>query len=108
MNAMGQGHEPIVGVFNRGNGTYPIKNHLATFERKDSLYQYNSYITNYLLRKNQVDDFDASMNMSLTYEDPFGNRQTNIGPNIGEIEDSQPSTTPEHTLDGTETIDEEL
>ena len=34
MNIMGQGREPIAMLLNRDLGTYPLQNHIGTFERR--------------------------------------------------------------------------
>lgn len=84
-NVMAQGREPVVVVLNRGleNYNYPIPNHFATFERRPELFQYNYYITNYIGNDIQVENFDASANTLITYDDLVGNSQTNIGPVFG-------------------------
>ena len=50
----------------------------------------------------------ASMNDTIIYEDAFGNLQTNVGPNIGEIVSSVLASTEEATIGGTEIVGEEL
>ena len=85
MNAMGQGREPIVCVINRGKGGYQPANHSATFDRHPYVWQHNHYISQYVPSPKQVEDFDKSVNMSITYEDIFGNLKTNVGPVFGKI-----------------------
>jgi len=92
MNVMGQGREPIVVALNRGRGDYPLPNHIATFERRPEICQYNSYISNYLAKPGQIEKFDASNSSSITYEDLVGNSHTNIGPVFGEI--ASPTSAP--------------
>ena len=86
MNVMGQGREPIAMLLNRGLGTYPLQNHIGTFERRPEICKYNPYITNYLANKNQIKAFDLSKNTSISYEDLVGNSHTNIGPIFGKID----------------------
>lgn len=81
-NVMGQGREPIFLVLNRGLGNYTFPNHIGTFERNE-MYNYNVYITNYILSREQMKNFDASKNSSIIYQDLFGNSHLNIGPIIG-------------------------
>lgn len=82
-NAMLQKREPGIIVFNSGNGSYPVRNHLATFERQPALYDFNSFISQYQLADAQVREFYQSMNESIFYKDHFGNLIENIGPNVG-------------------------
>nr|UVG41862.1 hypothetical protein [Navicula tsukamotoi] len=83
MNVMGQAREPIALVLNRGLGDYPLKNHIATFERRPEIAEYNSYITNYLAYDLQIQNFDMSNGTSITYQDLVGNSHINIGPVFG-------------------------
>jgi hypothetical protein len=77
MNVMGQGREPIAVALNRGEGDYPIQNHVGTFERRPEVFDYNSYISNYQLRPEQLEAFDLTNGTSTTYEDLLGNPHTN-------------------------------
>ena len=86
MNVMGQGREPIAMVLNRGLGDYPLKNHIGTFERRPEICKYNSYISNYLAKPEQIESFDRSNSTSTTYEDLVGNSHTNIGPVFGKTD----------------------
>lgn len=83
-NVMAQGREPVVVALNRGKGSYPIENHIATFERRDEIWKLNPYITNYFLMPYQVENFDQSANTEINFEDIFGNSKVNIGPIIGD------------------------
>ena len=83
MNVMGQGREPIALVLNRGLGNYPLTNYIATFKRRPEICEYNSYISNYLAKAEQIKKFDDSNNSSIMYEDLVGNSHTNIGPVFG-------------------------
>ena len=85
-NVMGQGREPIFMVLNRGNGNYPLKNHIGTFERRPEICKYSPYITNYVAAPAQIRDFDLSTNTSIPYEDLIGNSQTNVGPLFGKAD----------------------
>ena len=80
---MGQGREPIAMVLNRGEGDYPIRHHIATFERRPEISGYNSYISNYVTDEVQIENFDSTNATSITYKDLFGNSHTNIGPVFG-------------------------
>ena len=86
MNVIGQGREPIPMALNRGLGTYPLKNHIGTFERRPEISTYNAYITNYIAKNKQIGGFDITNSSSITYEDLFGNSHTNIGPVFGETD----------------------
>ena len=94
INVMGQGREPIAVVLNRGLGNYPLQNHIATFERRPEIAKYNSYITNYLAKERQIQDFDLSKRTSITYEDLVGNSHTNIGPVFGSSKIDPPTSAP--------------
>jgi hypothetical protein len=110
-NSMLQFREPgIVALNMGGNGSnsYSIPGHMATFERHPELYEYNSYISNYILKHSQIVAFDKSMNHSLTYEDVFGNLKTNIGPNVGENQISEIDTNNVNNTSITEVVDNEL
>ena len=100
MNVMGQGREPIAFVLNRGLGNYPLQNHIATFERRPEISEYNSYITNYIAKDGQIDDFDLSNSTVTTYEDLIGKSHTNIGPVFGEI--ASPTSAPTVNDDNSE------
>lgn len=52
--------EPIFIVINYGKGDYPIPGHIVMFERKD-IYQYNAYISGYVLNPGQVSKFNATI-----------------------------------------------
>ncbi len=84
MNVMAQGREPICLVLNRGEGSYPLPNHVSTFERRPEISEYNPYISNYVANKPQIKNFDLSNSTSITYEDLVGNSHTNIGPVFGQ------------------------
>lgn len=91
MNVMGQGREPIAVVVNRGQGNYPIVNHVATFERRPEISQYNPYITNYALSPIQMEKFQNSNGTSIPYDDLVGNSQINVGPVLGKEFTSAPT-----------------
>lgn len=82
-NVMAQGREPVFLILNRGLGDYPIKNHIAIFERRPELGKYDYYITNYAAKDPQIEKFDLSSNSIINYEDLLGNSKTNTGPIIG-------------------------
>lgn len=82
-NAMGQGREPIFLALNRGTEGYPVEHHAASFERRPEIWKYNSYISNYILKSNQVTRFDNSVNTTIDYKDLMGNSITNTGPIFG-------------------------
>ena len=92
MNVMGQGREPIAIVLNRGLGDYPLTNHIGTFERRPEICKYNPYISNYLAKPRQIENFDASNSSSITYQDLVGNLHTNIGPVFGKT--ASPTSAP--------------
>ena len=92
MNVMGQGREPIAIVLNRGLGDYPLTNHIGTFERRPEICKYNPYISNYLAKPRQIENFDASNSSSITYQDLVGNSHTNIGPVFGKT--ASPTSAP--------------
>ena len=79
---------PIAMVLNRGLGDYPLTNHIGTFERRPEICKYNPYISNYLAKPGQIEDFDASNSSSITYQDLVGNSHTNIGPVFGKTASS--------------------
>ena len=92
MNVMGQGQEPIAMVLNRGQGDYPLKNHISTFERRPEVFDYNSYISNYLARDYQIENFDLTNSSFITYEDLLGNSHNNTGPVFGQT--NSPTVSP--------------
>lgn len=111
-NVMAQAREPVFMVLNRGLGDYPVPNHIATFERRPEICEYNPYITDYFLTDAQLKNFDLSANALIKYNDLIGNVQTNIGPIIGEdTRSASPSTsspTSPSTVNNTESVDTEL
>lgn len=76
----------IAMVLNRGMGNYSLQNHIGTFERRPEISKYNSYISNYLAKDQQIENFDLSNSTSIRYEDLVGNLQTNIGPVFGKTD----------------------
>ena len=91
-NVIRQGREPISLVLNRGLENYSLKNHIATFERRPEICEYNSYISNYISKKIQIENFDLSNSTSITYKNLIGDSYTNIGSFFGEIK--SPTDTP--------------
>jgi len=89
-DVMAQARERVFLVWNPGNGSYPIPNHIATFENQPTLTESHSYITNYEAKPNQIERLLESMNTSIIFEDIHGNTQTNVGPIFGKAE-SAPS-----------------
>jgi hypothetical protein len=92
MNVMGQGREPLAMLLNRGLTNYPLENHIALFERRPEIWEYNPYVSNYLAKDAQIEGFDISNSTSITYEDLVGNSHTNIGPIFGKRVDTDTST----------------
>lgn len=82
-NVMGQGREPVFLVMNRGKGNYSIPYHVATFERRGEIFNYNHFITQYIPSDLQIEEFDLSNSTKITYQDLLGNSHTNIGPVFG-------------------------
>lgn len=80
-NATLQLREPGIVVLNRGLGDYPIENHIATFE-SNTLYEFNSFISSYTLREEQLEAFDQSIN-GTKISNPDGTFTVTPGPNIG-------------------------
>lgn len=78
-SVMAQGREPVFLLHNNGNGTYPIKDHIATFERRPELGSSNFYITDYVINFDQVKDLYSNDQIVIDYTDLLGNPQTNIG-----------------------------
>ena len=92
--AIAQSREPISIALNRGQGNYSLKNHMATFERRPEICKYNPYISNYLLRDEQLENFDRSNNISTVYEDLVGNPHNETGPIIGSVAPKSPTLAP--------------
>lgn len=100
--AIGQGREPISIVLNRGQGDYPVKNHIALFERRPEICKCNPYISNYFVNEGQLKDFDDSKNNSTVYEDLMGNLHNETGPIIGAVKiDPTASNTSNTSLSAT-------
>lgn len=105
---MGQGREPITLVLNRGLGGYPIENHIASFERRPEIMKFNPYITTYQAQDRQMDNFNATQNHTMMYQDLVGNWQTNTGPIFGATEKPTmvPTSAPEvNTSNTTSDVD---
>ena len=96
MNVMGQGREPIALVLNRGKGGYELPNHVATFERRPEVFDYNSYISNYIANDEQIENFDLTNSTVITYEDLLGNLHDNTGPIFGQTNSPTVSPTSEN------------
>lgn len=112
LNVMAQGREPVFMVLNRGLGDYPIPNHMATFERRPEIGEYNPYISDYLLMRTQLENFDRSANTVIEYNDLIGNSHTNTDPIIGDdarsASPSTISTTSPSNVHNTKSVDTEL
>ena len=67
---------------------------MATFERRPEICKYNPYISNYLLRDEQLENFDRSNNISTVYEDLVGNPHNETGPIIGSVAPKSPTLAP--------------
>ena len=84
-------------LLNRGRGNYPFKNHISTCERRPEISEYNAYITNYLAKPKQIENFDRSNGTLIEYEDLVGNSHINNGPTFGHIvatDNLTPTTAP--------------
>lgn len=44
MNVIGQDRKLIIVALNQGQENYPLRNHMATFERRPEIYNFNPYL----------------------------------------------------------------